>query len=294
MEFMQLGEKDTFRMLSYSEAVSLVNQPAVKNGASRFNDASDSWDCNTGWDGSHKMFTSTGYAEVSNEMQSQAQHFVRANSKFLREKGIRFIYGKTGIPIIPRVLNYQPNFCKKLLLKPKEHKVITFVVNISASGYVNSSMIVERGKIIYKYMHALQLLGYSCGLIAVEWCEGSNTSSHHHGTGIEIKKAGEYVDPAIIAYVLAHPGFLRRILFHIEEMENYKNIRKPMGYEGHCGYGRPRDLQESYYKKLTATVKNPVHITYMNDWCYDDSKQMENKFKEVLKEHGITVFSDNA
>ena len=119
-------------------------------------------------------------------------------------------------------------------------KQATMFVNCTLSADVSTERIMRRGGALYAAIEALRADGYSLGLTMVEAC-----MPFGHGDGvlgveyqIPIVQPGQYLDLDTAAFCLAHPSFLRRLIFSVNEHEP-TNIRQAMGYYGNMSYGMP-------------------------------------------------------
>ena len=111
-------------------------------------------------------------------------------------------------------------------------------VNASMESNVSSKRIMQRGGALYAAVEALRTEGYSLGLTMVE----STKERDYHIRGVEyqipVVQPGEYLDIDTAAFCLAHPAFLRRGVFALNEHES-NDIRHAMGYMVGGGYGEP-------------------------------------------------------
>ena len=110
-------------------------------------------------------------------------------------------------------------------------------VNASMSSRVSSERIMQRGGALYAAIEALRTEGYSLGLTMVESTQ-NNSFSHYAEYQIPVVRPGEYLDIDTAAFCLAHPAFLRRGVFALNEHES-NDLRYSMGFMAGQGYGEP-------------------------------------------------------
>lgn len=110
-------------------------------------------------------------------------------------------------------------------------------VNASMESNVSSKRIMRRGGALYAAIEALRTEGYSLGLTMVESTQ-NNSFSHYAEYQIPVVRPGEYLDIDTAAFCLAHPAFLRRGVFALNEHES-NDLRYSMGFMAGQGYGEP-------------------------------------------------------
>ncbi len=110
-------------------------------------------------------------------------------------------------------------------------------VNASMASRVSSERIMQRGGALYAAIEALRTEGYSLGLTMVDSTQ-NNRFSHYTEYQIPVVRPGGYLDIDTAAFCLAHPAFLRRGVFALNEHEP-NDIRYAMGFMVGGGYGEP-------------------------------------------------------
>ncbi|WP_221568636.1 hypothetical protein [Alkalihalobacillus sp. TS-13] len=126
--------------------------------------------------------------------------------------------------------------------RPGKGKIVRFLVNISASASVKTSVIERRGAAITALVATLERAGRRCEIVAVAVSHASNG-----GESIEyriaLKKSQEKVNLPSLAFALAHPSMFRRLVFSARECEG-KDIRYKVGIGKGDGYGKSTDVKE--------------------------------------------------
>lgn len=122
-------------------------------------------------------------------------------------------------------------------------KRATLLVNSGAHHGVPAESILNRGAALLAVHDVLQKSGYTLGITMVETCTSSMHRNDTYATEyrIPIMKPGEYLDEDTIAFCIAHPAFLRRLMFALNETED-TDIRNYMGYFYDGGYGVPTNV----------------------------------------------------
>lgn len=118
-------------------------------------------------------------------------------------------------------------------------KVVDLFVNCSVSAYVTPQQIIKRGAAILAARELLASNGYTMGITMVE------STTNHGSTKVEYRipliHPGGYMDLDTAAFCLAHPSFLRRLVFALNENEK-EPLRERMGFVESGGYGLPSPI----------------------------------------------------
>jgi hypothetical protein len=127
--------------------------------------------------------------------------------------------------------------------------IVSVVVNVVAACSVNSDRIRRRGAALVALINSIETSGQRVELIAASRAglrkERGKTASYL----ITVKEPNEALDLDRVAFTLAHPSMLRRILFRLEEITLPK--REP-------SYGYPRDYPEAAFPAGTMYVPKIV------------------------------------
>ena len=92
--------------------------------------------------------------------------------------------------------------------------VVRIVFNAGASAYVRAETIINRGAATLSYADELETAGYSVEIYLVMVSEAGNS---RYTVQFPIKLAGEAMDLDRMAFVMAHPALLRRLIFRAFE-----------------------------------------------------------------------------
>ena len=110
-------------------------------------------------------------------------------------------------------------------------------INISASCGWEANHLMNWGACILSVVDSLEAQG-NCS-IEVNICQANRS---HAGLKsefiIRLKEAGQHIDFNVMAFAIAHPSMLRRVMFGCMERVTEDGAEEKMG----CGYGHPADL----------------------------------------------------
>ena len=121
-------------------------------------------------------------------------------------------------------------------------KAIKVLVNCSVSWMVDADRLIKRGSAIAAAVDAV----LSSGMNVELWVGEAIKPSGWGGGGNEqlcelicVKEFNDLMDPDVLAYTVAHPTMLRRIMFFLNELHD-EEVRREFGFgpDG-SGYGRP-------------------------------------------------------
>lgn len=116
-------------------------------------------------------------------------------------------------------------------------KQATVLMNCSIAAGVSAERIMRRGAAVLAAIEALRTDGYSLGLTMMEASRSSSsrTTVEYY---IPVVHPGGFLDMDAVAFCVAHPSFLRRLIFALNEHEPV-GLRRTMGFSGGEGYGWP-------------------------------------------------------
>jgi hypothetical protein len=129
-------------------------------------------------------------------------------------------------------------------------RVVRILVNRTASWHIDADDLLRRGVSILIAIETMIRLGYS---IELSICDAVSAGYGSDGSRMEdyipVLRAGDPVNLDTIAFMLAHPSVLRRLLFATQEMEAVK-VRKTFGFHGSGGYGHCAEPEKVTEKDL--------------------------------------------
>lgn len=147
---------------------------------------------------------------------------------------------------------------------PQNDLGIRIVVNGTFSGGMDQRIIKSRGAAVVAFIHALQLLDIPAELWGY-WAVDTHTRKHgmrKHEVWCRISRPGYEVDIERVAFMLAHPSMLRRIMFALWEREP-SQIRRDFRFRPSGGYGGVREWPAS---------ERGEHDLYLPGMTYGDGR----------------------
>ena len=145
--------------------------------------------------------------------------------------------------------------------------LFTLVVSCSYSCNVSTDVVIQRGALICALVDALEYAGNRVEVI----CNETSTSGNYKNeTDIVIKKHDQPLDLTGLAFCLAHPAMLRRILFSINELSGWADLSNDYGYPAEASY------------------KGDIYIDEINSGKITDSEALI-WLKEKLKSLGVEM-----
>ncbi len=223
----------------YAEAVTIMKH--VRDRGETFLGESSLETGNRSWSGTDTL----------DEAISLAEHGWPEGARLLSDtvKGIDIddLVGQRHVPVfipdfggdevdIDRYLQGEPeNMLRQDVEYDANGKLATLYVNVTNSASVSSERIMRRGAVLLASHELLTRAGYSLGIIAVEAASKNDTHVEYH---IPIVEHGQYANVDTLAFCLANPAFLRRLVFTLNENED-DSLRRTMSYVGRGGYGMP-------------------------------------------------------
>lgn len=163
-------------------------------------------------------------------------------------------------------------------------KILRLVYNLTVSGSIGTETIMRRGAAMVVACHTLERRGIRCS-IDVVLCI-SNTDAPD-GDKLEIrvrvKRENERVNLNNLAFMLAHPSALRRLVFAAMEHET-QPIRRKFGIgRNYGGYGLPAECGEKGDIYLGRVISNA-------DWSEALTMAWLTK---ILSDQGLVVSEVN-
>lgn len=192
------------------------------------------------------LATVTGLPDVARKYDEQARKVILAMKREAPQ--IEGFFDVCGAVVdIGRFLENEPECMIDYRLNERPTRVLNVAINAAALAMVSPQAIVERGSLMFCIMRALELSNYSIG-VSVSWpCENHSDDVCH--TELHLKCAGEYLDPAVLAFYITHPASLRRIGFRLKEsLPDDLRRRFEFSSGGFGGYSRTCQIPQQARK----------------------------------------------
>lgn len=160
---------------------------------------------------------------------------------------------------VPRYLQGIPTNMVNKKMVPIKQKVVTINKVVWFGAWVTTEQIMKWSKATLDVIQAIEKQGMRVNLNIVF---GTQADRKIEGGKIRIKNANERLNISKLAFPLAHPSMLRRLLFR------YLEVSPTVSKGFTMGYGMP--IQDNDYKKLypdeitlPASVDDPQRIAEM-------------------------------
>lgn len=161
-------------------------------------------------------------------------------------------------------------------VKMRSTRIVTLLVSCSCSSNISNKQIINRGACIAAAVELLEMAG-----LAVEVIIANAVKSRNHSIcqqSVIAKPAGERLDTAQLAYILAHPSFLRRTMFSVKEKFS-EDIREEYGFSVRGSYyGFPT---YTTYRNATLAFAAPLVSTRE----YTTAKDAASRVQSLIQEH---------
>lgn len=198
-------------------------------------------------------------------------------SKIVRQKPV---YAVAGNYIdIGNYLSNDPEcfIAKEYDENNQQGKIITIVCSIGFSAAISPETIIQRGAMVCALIDAIEYAGYRAEVICNKATsnssntrDGSNKDNGWLEVDVTLKKANQVLNRIELAFCLAHPAMLRRIMFSVAEIEGWSDFTYGYGYSS------------------TATNKGDLYIEEIFSKVVADEEAIKWILSE-LKKLGITI-----
>ena len=155
-------------------------------------------------------------------------------------------------------------------------RVLRLVLNGSTSGGINKEQMIERGSFVCATVDCLERAGFSVEVWYAFACRHYAYGNERwlSNINVKIKESNQPIDMARVAFALAHPAMLRRLLF--ATMERTPDIHKSSS----SGYGLPTPSP----LEQTADIAFPMHFL--------GEKFPPSRLLDILKKAGVVLHEE--
>ncbi len=179
-----------------------------------------------------------------------------------------------GVLNMTRFNNGHPRPYAVLVPAPGVPKVVRVLVNVAASSSVKTEVIERRGAAVCALVDAMTRAGKQVEVRIVSGHKSDGIQCNYFAT---IKPASARLNLPTVAFALAHPAMLRRIVFGVLEHEDGK-AWEALRY----GYGMPSNVEPPQ-----DVVYLPTMINTPPEWSTDTAAA--DWVRKVSAEHGVTL-----
>lgn len=196
------------------------------------------WDANAGWQGALTM-AREGWPEGAAAAQKYTDAlFAKLVSRVPKPT---MQWGQVGLDWdIGRVMNGDPDHWwhhapSKRATDKKGKKFARVVVNVSAVWFITAETLIARGAVVAALVELLEYAGHRVEVVIASCTE----SGKRYTCEAVVKPFDHPLDMRRVAYTVAHPSVLRRLVFALKEnCPEYSDLGVPYGY------GRPTDMPD--------------------------------------------------
>ena len=236
--------------------------------------SADRWSGGLSWDEA-KSLALKGWKEGLREVEKYQAKI----SPFIAEKVLRHqqVFGVSGYNVdVGCFLANDPECFISRVYEEQNYpgKIFTIVCSISFSSAITPETIIQRGAMICALIDAIEYAGHRAEVIC-NWAVSREEQRHYRDgknkeygwleVDVTIKKADQPLEMIELAFCLAHPSMLRKIMFSIAEIEGWSDFARQYGYPA------------------TATNKGDIYIQEVFSGEVKDDKAINWVLTELKK-----------
>ena len=130
-----------------------------------------------------------------------------------------------GFVSVPRYIQGKPNCMIRMKKQQIKQRVINLYKSVDYTGSTSADTIIEESIKAMQIIKRVESLGYRVNLFITM---GVKTHSDTYKTivNVKLKDASEKLNVSKLAFPLAHPSMLRRLMFRFIEVSPFTNTRK--------------------------------------------------------------------
>jgi hypothetical protein len=147
-------------------------------------------------------------------------------------------------------------------------KIYKIVSSISFSSAIEPATIIQRGAMVCALIDAIEFAGHRAEVICNDAMSANDSAEYRQGKykergwleiSVSVKKASQPLDMSNLAFCLAHPAMLRRIMFSVAELQGWSDFVNRYGFPAEA-----TDKGDIYIKEIySKTVPNEQAITWV-------------------------------
>lgn len=147
-------------------------------------------------------------------------------------------------------------------------KIYKIVVSISFSASIKPETIIQRGAMICALIDAIEFTGHRAEVICNWAVSAGSHESDRQGkykeqgwleVDVNVKKSSQPLEMSDLAFCLAHPAMLRRIMFSVAELQGWSDNVDRYGYPSEA-----TDKGDIYLQEIFSdTVSNEEAIKWV-------------------------------
>lgn len=226
------------------------------------------WSGGLTWEEAKQMAIS-GWRDGMNEIEKyRAQILPIIAEKVLRPQQIYTIAGYT-VDIGSFLANEPECFiAREYEEKNYPGRIYKIVCSISFSAAIKPETIIQRGAMICALIDAIEFAGHRAEVICNdamsagdygEYRQGKNKERGWFETSVTVKKSTQPLEMTDLAFCLAHPAMLRKLMFSVCELNGWSDFANNYGYPAEA-----TDKGDIYIREVfSGTVPDEQAITWV-------------------------------
>lgn len=226
------------------------------------------WSGGLTWEEAKQMAIS-GWRDGMNEIEKyRAQILPIIAEKVLRPQQIYSIAGYT-VDVGSFLANEPECFiAREYEEKNYPGRIYKIVCSISFSAAIKPETIIQRGAMICALIDAIEFAGHRAEVICNgamsagnhgEYRQGKNKERGWFETSVTIKKSTQPLEMTDLAFCLAHPVMLRKIMFSVCELNGWSDFDNNYGYPAEA-----TEKGDIYIREVfSGTVPDEQAITWV-------------------------------
>lgn len=223
-----------------------------------------------------KLMAISGWRDGMSEIEKyRAQISPRVTEKVLRPQQI---YAVAGYNVdIGSFLANEPECFIARTYEEKNYpgRIYKIVCSISFSAAIEPETIIQRGALICALIDAIEFAGHRAEVICNHAMSIKNNTEYRQGkikekgwfeTSVIIKKSTQPPEMTDLAFCLAHPAMLRKIMFSVAELNGWSDFANNYGYPA-----EGTDKGDLYIREVfSGTVSDDKAI----DWVISELEKL--------------------
>lgn len=208
------------------------------------------------------------------ELNSKFNLFNKAFEEKAKPKVNYDVVGFT--PSVPRYLQNLPtNMINSKPIK-KNNKVITIIKHIGFTADVSTDEIIENSAKALAIINQIEKSGIRCNLDIVSPSFTSYGDNEVGSIRIRIKKSNEKIALGKLAFAIANPDMLRRIIFALRVTNQYEDRwNYYTNYSGYTVYSREENLS------MISQIEKGAY--FLNNFIKSVDDEIENILNQIKK-----------
>lgn len=264
MDQSSIAKKHFFR--SYSDLITCAEKgpfsPSTR-GFSSFATGNDSFSGDT-YEGCIKKAW-YGDKEILKAVRESRDQIVRElnDTTFVQD----WQYSESGAGVdVAKFVTGQPDCMFDVL--PTEKKSITIGINFAYSWSYSHAQVIAAGAAVFIIAEWFHRNRYNVRIVGDEVCTRNNK---YYWLSFPIKEYHQPFDTGRIAFILAHPGFLRKVIFAVNDSTG-DECREAFGFHSGAGYGN-----------VTTTVLTEAQIKLNMQTLCENADTIEKSVEFIKK-----------